>query len=145
MLYPKRRNWFLINIYSTHYITTQLYTAVAEHSLYELFASHRMTLQLVIPEDFACAKLSSGTAAAAADNWRGVDSRAWLRNREKAMSPLKITVEIWCTSLPVWFSWVKTNRTHANSQWDMTILNSKSISKPSNKHCLLIVQHIHAL
>jgi len=35
---------------------------------YELFASHRMTLQLVILTDFACAKLSSGTAAAAADN-----------------------------------------------------------------------------
>lgn len=52
---------------------------------YELFASHRMTLQLVILTDFACAKLSSGTAAAAADNWRGVDSRAWLRNKEKAL------------------------------------------------------------
>ena len=67
-----------------------------KHQTYELFASHRMTLQLVILIDFACAKLSSGTAAAAADNWRGVDSRAWLRNREKALFALKSTAEIHC-------------------------------------------------
>ena len=60
---------------------------------------------------------------------------------KRPSSLLEITVEIWCTSLPVWFSRVEINRTRTNSQWHMTILNSKSVSKPSNKHCLLSAAH----